>query len=97
VKVVFAKVTAPVTLPSGITGMVRQGTHWPADDPVVAAHPEWFSGDPRFGMNYSVEPDEWDAPVGEVASSSDAVEAASAAPGEFRQGTRRRRFGADSV
>jgi len=64
--VVYATTTAPVELPSG--------THWPADDPVVKAHPDWFSRDPRFGMVYSVEPTGYDAPV----------EQATAAPGERR-------------
>ena len=60
------------------TGMVRKGSHWPADDPVVKAHPDLFSADPRFGLNYSVEPDGFDAPA----------ETATKAPGEKRQ-TRR--------
>jgi len=72
--VVYATTTAPVELPSGIRGIVQKGTHWPADDPVVKAHPDWFSRDPRFGMVYSVEPTGYDAPV----------EQATAAPGERR-------------
>jgi hypothetical protein len=73
--VVYATATVPVQLPSGIGGMVQKGSHWPADDPVVLAHPEYFSPDPRFGMSYSVEPAGYDAPV----------EQATAAPGEKRQ------------
>lgn len=38
--------------------MVRQGSHWPADDPVVLANPGSFSDDPRIGLSYSVEPPE---------------------------------------
>ena len=77
-KVVYATADVPVQLPTGISGWVRKGTHWPADDPVVREHPEYFSTDPRFGMNYSVEPEGYDAPV----------EQATAAPGE-RRATRR--------
>jgi colicin import membrane protein len=47
-------------------------------DPVVRAHPDWFSTDPRYGLLYSVEPDGYDAPV----------EEATAVPGE-RRNTRR--------
>jgi hypothetical protein len=74
-KIVYATATAPVQLPSGISGTVQKGSHWPADDPVVREHPELFSDDARFGLNYSEEPDGYDAPV----------ETATAAPGERRQ------------
>ncbi|HEU4542576.1 MAG TPA: hypothetical protein VFR23_15725 [Jiangellaceae bacterium] len=77
-KVVYATVTAPVQMASGISGTVQKGSHWPADDPVVRAYPQYFSDDPRYGMNYSVEPEGYDAPV----------EQATAAPGEKRN-TRR--------
>jgi hypothetical protein len=73
--VVYAAVTAPVTTASGLSGMVHKGTHWPANDPVVLANPDYFTDDPRFGLNYSVEPDGYDAPV----------EQATAAPGERRR------------
>jgi hypothetical protein len=76
IDVVFAVADQPVTdSKTGISGYVRKGSHWPADDPVVKAHPDLFSTDPRFGMNYSVEPDGYDAPV----------EQATAGPGEKRQ------------
>jgi hypothetical protein len=77
-KVVYAITDAPVVTESGISGMVRKGSHWPADDPVVRAHPEYFSDDARFGLNYSEEPEGYDAPV----------ETATAAPGEKRQARR---------
>jgi hypothetical protein len=51
VRVVYAK----GTFTSG-PYMVRAGTHWPAEDPVVKAHPDAFSEDPRYGLFYSVEP-----------------------------------------
>jgi len=79
VKVVFAVATQAVPDPStGARGMVHKGTHWSADDPVVKTNPELFSDDPRWGLNYSVEPEGYDAPV----------EQATAAPGEKRN-TRR--------
>jgi hypothetical protein len=41
-----------------IIGDVRVvfGSHWPADDPLVAGHPDLFSRDPRWGLVYTVEP-----------------------------------------
>jgi len=68
-------------------GLVRKGTHWPADDPIVKAHPDLFTTDPRYGMCYSVEPEGWGDPAGEAP-----VERATKAPGEKRQ---TRRGGAD--
>ena len=50
-KVVYAKGTFTVD-----HFFVRQGSHWPANDPVVLAHPDSFSEDPRYGLYYSVEP-----------------------------------------
>ena len=74
-RVVFAVADASVTDPSsGAPGMIRKGTHWSADDPVVKAHPDLFSDDPRWGMAYSIEPEGWNDPV----------EQATAAPGERR-------------
>jgi len=81
-QVVYATGTQPVQLPTGIGGMVQKGSHWPANDPVVLAHPELFSADPRYGLLYSVEPAGWDAPVAPVG------EEATAVPGE-RRNTRR--------
>jgi hypothetical protein len=69
--VVYAKRTGHVG-----SGVVRKGTHWPADDPVVKAHPDMFSSDPRYGLSYSAEPKGWSDPP---------VEQATAAPGEKRQ------------
>jgi hypothetical protein len=78
IPVVFASATKRVELPGGGFGVIQKGSHWPADDPIVLAHPEVFSDDPRWGMNYSVEPPGYDAPV----------EQTTAAPGE-RRTTRR--------
>lgn len=81
-EVVYARATVRVGLPDGTFGVVQKGTHWPADDPVVQAHPDAFSGDPRYGLNFSSKPPGFDEPP---------VERATAAPGEQR--TTRRRAG----
>jgi hypothetical protein len=74
IRVVYASQTKRVELPAGGFGVIAKGSHWPADDPIVAAHPEVFTDDPRYGMHYSVEPAGYDAPV----------EQTTAAPGEKR-------------
>lgn len=79
-KIVYATGTRHV----GPTGVVRKGSHWPADDPIVLAHPDLFSDDPRYGLSYSVTPEGFDDPAPEPP-----VEQATAAPGEKRQ-TRRK-------
>jgi hypothetical protein len=79
-KIVFATTTFQAQLSDGGQYPVRAGQHWPADDPVVQAHPGMFSDDPRFGLetyNHQLPAD------------SGPVEAATAAPGERRQGVRR--------
>lgn len=76
--VVYATATTHVTTANGSRLVVRKGSHWPADDPVVKAQPSLFSTDARYGMTYSVEPAGFDAPV----------EQATAAPGERRNRTR---------
>jgi hypothetical protein len=81
-EVVYAVTTIRVGLPNGTFGVVQKGTHWPADDPVVRGHPEAFSTDPRYGLNFSQQPDGYDEPP---------VEQATAGPGEQR--TTRRRAG----
>ena len=73
ISVVYAMGTQVVDAGSGPV-RVPKGSHWPADDPVVAAMPTLFSPDPRWGLAYSVEPDGYDAPI----------ETASAGPGEKR-------------
>ncbi len=83
--VVYATRTASVPANGG-AGVVRKGSHWPADDPVVKAHPDLFSSDPRFGLNYTVQPEGWEDPPAETAT---------AAPGEKRQTRRGPRGGTD--
>lgn len=77
-RVVYAKQTASVVMPEGYPVVVPLGTHWSAADPVVRAHPELFSDDPRFGI-YGRPPADDDAPT----------ETATAAPGERRAAVRR--------
>jgi hypothetical protein len=87
--VAYATGTSPVTLPSGVTIRVQKGSHWPAGDPVVQARPDLFSTDPRWGMQYTVEPDGYDAPAGpSLAEAPARTEQATAAPGERRNARR---------
>ena len=79
-KTVFATTTASVTTPGGSQVLVRTGTHWLDDDPVVREHPELFSDDPRYGVSYSVRPASFDEPP---------VEQVTAGPGEQRGRVRR--------
>lgn len=74
----YATATCYVPMPDGGRVKVIKGSHWPADDPIVLAHQDLFSGDARYGLMYTVQPDGYDAPV----------EQATAAPGEKRN-TRR--------
>lgn len=67
------------------SGVVRKGSHWPDDDPVVLAHPDLFSTDPRYGLSFSAKPDGFDDPVRDA---EPPVEQATRAPGEKRQARR---------
>lgn len=80
IECVYATGDFPAVSQIGQRLMVRKGTHWPADDPIVRDHPECFSPDPRYGLQYSAEPEGWNEPP---------VETATAAPGERRQVRRR--------
>jgi hypothetical protein len=73
-EIVYATANAVVATPGGAQRRVVQGSHWPADDPIVKAQPSLFSADARYGLNFTVEPAGFDAPV----------EQATAAPGERR-------------
>jgi hypothetical protein len=77
--VVYASQSASVSLPNGGQIPVHKGTHWAADDPVVAQYPHLFSVDPRYGLQYTQEPTGWNDPP---------VEQATAAPGEKRNARR---------
>lgn len=54
---VFAKATTQVT-DLGYPVTVAGGTHWLADDPLVAARPDLFTRDCRYGLSYSGDPPE---------------------------------------
>lgn len=72
---VFATADFPAETPTGARVIVRKGSHWAADDPVVQQHRDCFSPDPRYGLQYSQEPAGWNDPP---------VETATAGPGERR-------------
>ena len=57
--------------------LVREGSHWPANDDLVVKNPGLFSDDPRVGMQTS-------GPLVD-----DAVESVTAGPGEKRAQVRR--------
>lgn len=64
IDVVYAVTDFPCEI-NGAPGRVRKGSHWPADDPMVRAHPGEFSRDPRWGLEYTpgCPPDGFDDPV----------------------------------
>ena len=77
VQVVYATASAHLTIP-GLNHpiFVRRGTHWLSSDPVVRAHPDFFTTDPSIELSTTVPvtPEEARA----------AVEAATNEPGERR-------------
>jgi len=84
--IVFANDTKIVSEPTtGVGISVTQGTHWPADDPVVRAYPSLFTNDPRYGLSSS-RPLAGDGyPVGgRPRGTASTTETATAAPGEKR-------------
>jgi hypothetical protein len=85
-EVVYATETAALDAPDGGSVLVRKGTHWPADDPLVRAHPQLFTTDPRYGLSWTGPPP---AEMAQAPGGQPPVEQATAAPGEQR-GTRRR-------
>ena len=50
-KVVYATASAVIG-----DAMVRMGTHWPANDPLVLSNPSFFSEDPKYGLVFTREP-----------------------------------------
>lgn len=36
--------------------LIKGGSHWPASDPFVLAHPDAFSDDVRYGLQFTVDP-----------------------------------------
>jgi hypothetical protein len=75
-EVVFATETASLQMASGGTVLVRKGSHWKADDPLVLEWPGFFAADPRYGLAWSGNPP--------PEMSEPPVEQATAAPGERR-------------
>ncbi len=80
-QVVYATATVHLPGDDGAQVLVRHGTHWFADDPVVQANPGMFSASPCYGLS-------WSGPPPEEMSQPPEVEQATAAPGE-RRSTRR--------
>ena len=54
---VFAKATT-VANDLGYPVTVQGGSHWLADDPLVAARPDLFTEDCRYGLAWSGDPPE---------------------------------------
>jgi hypothetical protein len=88
--IVFANTSAIVSHPqSGVGVSVGTGQHWPADDPVVEAYPQFFTDDPRFGLSSSraLRDDGYPEgyPTDDKPSTADAVETTDATPGTKRR------------
>ena len=62
------------------TVQILRGDIWPADDPVVRSHPDWFTADPE-GAGLVRRSDQ---SVSAVPGAAREPETASAAPGELR-------------
>jgi hypothetical protein len=84
--IVFANATLIVSDPkTGASVPVNHGTHWPADDPIVRAYPNFFTADPRYGLSSSRPLDHDGYPVGsQPRGATTPTETAAAAPGERR-------------
>lgn len=79
-KIVFANTTATVSVGPGNHVTVHEGEHWPANDPIVQAHPGLFTADARRGLRIS-------RPLEEESDASEPeapIEQATKAPGEKR-------------
>lgn len=76
-RLVFATATVMVANDDVGPVLVREGSHWPADDPIVLANPGLFTNDPKTGLSYSVEP-------GPERPTPARMEQATRAPGERR-------------
>jgi hypothetical protein len=59
-KVVYARTSGHIGTEDGLMRFVRQGSHWPAEDPLVRANLAAFSADPKFGLCYTIDPVEDD-------------------------------------
>lgn len=82
--IVFASTTAIASDPrTGASVPVNHGTHWPTDDPIVLAYPDFFTDDPRYGLSSSRPLDDEGYPV-TLTRSGQKTETTTAAPGEKR-------------
>lgn len=88
-KAVYARVTTTLPTPNGIMVSVQEGTHWSDEDPVVRAHPDAFSDDPRHGMLFSHPLSPGDYPGAEEPPLPARIEHATATPGDLRNVRRR--------
>lgn len=75
--IVFARTTA---IAGHVT--INEGSHWPADDPIVQAFPNLFTANPRAGLSYSRRPADEDEPEQRIEQVP--IEQATKAPGEKR-------------
>ena len=74
--VVYVKDSTTLNLADGASITIHRGEHWPADSPVVAAFPDKFSADARYGLSwYGQAPAEMSEPP---------VEQVTSRPGERR-------------
>jgi len=81
IETVYAKDSFTTVHPDGGRPiLVKKGQHWAAEDPIVKRHPEAFSADPRWGLEYTREPEGYADPPYEDRP----VEQTTAAPGEKR-------------
>lgn len=82
---VFATKTGVVSHPrTGAGEAINIGEHWPADDPIVKAYPDFFTKDARYGLRSSLPIGDDGYPASPTKRSAGAVETTSAAPGEKR-------------
>lgn len=85
--VVYAKQTSHVSTPEGFSVLIIQGTHWPANDPLVELHPDMFSDDPTTGLFFTRPP--VTSPPKQPEPDGDDTETATNDPGTKRQATGR--------
>lgn len=82
--IVFARTTA---IAGHVT--INEGSHWPANDPIVQAYPSLFTASPRTGLSFSrtPDPDEEPAPPAPPAPAAEQTDstAASTAGAEERE------------
>lgn len=88
-RVVFAKATTTVSLPSGAMVGVQEGSHWSDEDEIVQTYPDLFSYDARHGMLFTRPLRPEDYPGADRKVERAPIEQATAAPGDRRNLARR--------